>query len=117
MALSISIESAKIIAHSSLNIHNDSCPICKNDLSVKCIECAHDTQNIECISVIGTCSHGFHLHCIKSWLKTKNRCPLDNGSWEFQKHNHCAHEKPKLKRTNAYHPNDNLSDSDMESVD
>jgi RING-box protein 1 len=93
------ISSASIVSASLLNIHNDVCPICRLSLEDKCIECMNDNKSSqlsgpntdepsknECKSVLGICNHGYHLHCINTWIKTKNICPLDNTKWEFQKH-------------------------------
>lgn len=75
---------ANLISVSELNIHNDSCPICRSLLTEKCLEC-NDGNNDKCTSVLGVCNHGYHLHCIKTWLKNKTVCPLDNQKWEFKK--------------------------------
>ena len=85
MTLSISISSANIVINPVLNIHNETCPICRYSLMEKCLECDND-ESTNCISVIGTCGHGYHFHCISTWLKTKTICPLDNSKWEFKKH-------------------------------
>lgn len=85
MAL-FTIHSANLIAHSFLDIHNDTCPICRNQIVEKCLECSNKLEEIECKSVLGTCNHGYHLHCIQTWLQTKNVCPLDNQKWEYLKH-------------------------------
>lgn len=95
-------ESASLISSSLLNIHNDNCPICRCQLTEKCLEC-NDT-NVECKSVLGICNHGYHLHCINTWLKTKKACPLDNQTWGFQIHGHkhvnCKHKYDKYKKYN-----------------
>jgi len=82
------IEKISLVASLSLNIHNDMCPICRNQITDKCLECSNDESkaNIECKSAVGTCNHGYHYHCITTWLKNKKTCPLDNQRWEFQKH-------------------------------
>ena len=68
-----------------LNVLNDDCPICQSNVSDICVECSTLTSNINCISIMGVCSHVYHLHCIERWTKTKNVCPLDNTKWEFKK--------------------------------
>lgn len=99
MSLSITIDSANIITYSSLNIHNDNCPICRYSLMNKCLYCDSENDNNinECVSVIGVCGHGYHLHCISTWLKTKSMCPLDNNKWEYKKHS-----KPCDCKKNTY---------------
>ena len=85
-----SIDSISLIASSVLNIHNENCPICKNSLLDSCFDCELDTSNISdkknCGTSVGTCNHGYHLHCINTWLKNRKSCPLDNQRWEFLKH-------------------------------
>ena len=89
------IEKVSLVCAVSLNIHNDSCPICRNQLIDKCSECANDETkiNTECKSAVGVCNHGYHLHCINTWLKNKKICPLDNQRWEFLKHFNCSTKK------------------------
>jgi len=76
------IKKIDIIINSKLNLLNDSCPICRNNLEDKCIECENKTDDIQCLSVIGCCYHGIHEHCINRWIKTRNVCPLDNQNWK-----------------------------------
>ena len=80
------IISHKTVALSMLDIINDVCAICRNNLNDNCIVCSseeiYDTK--DCISVLGVCGHGYHMHCIKSWLDKKNtKCPLDNQHWDY----------------------------------
>ena len=79
------INSAHIITQSYLDVHNDSCPICRISLSEKCVECSNNPDSGDCKSVIGVCNHAYHYHCISVWLKTKKVCPLDNTQWKFLK--------------------------------
>ena len=98
MSMSIKINSARIITYSQLDIHNDSCPICRCSLMEKCLDCGNTDGSCECISVLGICGHGYHLHCISTWLKTKQMCPLDNNRWEYKKHDtncNCGKKKNK----------------------
>jgi hypothetical protein len=78
------VESNRIVGLSSLNIINDICSICRNNLNDKCIICDTDEKKDNCYSVLGTCGHGYHYHCIKQWLdKKNNRCPLDYEYWSY----------------------------------
>ena len=86
-----SVNSVSLITNSYLNIHNDLCPICRCNIENKCSECIElSDSTIECKSVLGTCNHAYHLHCIQTWLKTKYICPLDNKLWNYMKHK-CNH--------------------------
>ena len=101
MAMSIKINTAHIVTHSQLDIHNDSCPICRCSLMEKCLDCGNTDGSCECISVLGVCGHGYHLHCISTWLKTKQICPLDNNRWEYKKHDsNCICSKKKISKKN-----------------
>jgi len=68
----------------NLNVINDECPICRNNVLDQCSDCNND-KTLECISVMGECSHVYHLHCINKWLKKNHSCPLDNSRWEFKR--------------------------------
>lgn len=70
-----------VAINSKLNISNEDCPICKNNLLDRCLECTN-SNNTNCNSVIGKCGHGYHNHCISMWCKTRNVCPLDNQLWK-----------------------------------
>lgn len=62
-----------------INTINDQCPICRNNLLDKCIECQGTFK--ECKSVLGCCGHAFHECCINKWCKTRPNCPCDNEEW------------------------------------
>ena len=80
------INNVNFVVSSQLAIHNDTCPICRFNLTDKCYKCS-SVENSNCTSVLGVCNHGYHLHCIEDWLKTKKVCPLDNQPWNYLKHN------------------------------
>lgn len=65
---------------------NETCAICRNHLMEPCIECQGGTNNErnECPRAVGNCNHSFHLHCITTWIKTRNSCPLDNTEWKIK---------------------------------
>lgn len=90
MSQLFTFDSANLISSSTLNIHNDNCPICRNQLTEPCLDCnsngVEDNHDSICKSVLGICNHGYHLHCIQTWLKNKIVCPLDNQKWCYQKH-------------------------------
>lgn len=79
--------------HPSYPNYPDSCPICKQKLSEKCLECltlgkcfltpekGNSIAYVQCPIVRGECNHIYHNHCINSWRKKKDVCPLDNHKW------------------------------------
>ena len=81
------IKSVNLRGSWNLETINDECPICRNSVLETCVECS-STVNPQCISVMGECSHVYHLHCIEKWTKTKNICPLDNKKWEYKRPDH-----------------------------
>jgi hypothetical protein len=71
-----------------------------------------DTDNADCVSVIGNCNHGYHLHCISTWLKSKSMCPLDNNRWEYRKHSESCNCTQKITKT----PKNNNNNSNISEV-
>lgn len=92
------VDSANIITQSYLDIHNEVCPICRCNITDKCLDCANSIENIVCTSVLGECNHAYHIHCIQTWLKTKKICPLDNKTWVFMKHSCNANKNNKCNK-------------------
>jgi RING-box protein 1 len=80
----IVLKSISLRGHWNLDTMNDECPICRNSILETCVECSNVADS-NCISIMGECSHVYHLHCIEKWTKTKNVCPLDNKKWEYKK--------------------------------
>ena len=81
----MSIKSVNLRGTWNLDTINDECPICRNSVLETCVECSAATSQTQCISIMGECSHIYHLHCIDKWTKTKNVCPLDNKKWEYKR--------------------------------
>ncbi|GME98150.1 unnamed protein product [Ambrosiozyma monospora] len=63
---------------------NETCAICRNHLMESCIECAGKNDDKGCPRAVGVCNHSFHLHCIDTWIKTRNSCPLDSTDWNLK---------------------------------
>lgn len=68
---------------------NETCAICRNHLMEPCIECQDKVDNtagkrVKCSRAVGNCNHSFHLHCISTWIKTRNSCPLDSTEWKLK---------------------------------
>ena len=64
------------------------CSICKNPLNEACITCQSNQESNEakdCRKVVGICNHCFHTHCIDSWIKKQNKCPLCFKEWQQMK--------------------------------
>ena len=71
-----------------LDIHIDTCAICKNQVQDPCIQCQSlqdSGKQTTCEIAWGVCNHTFHNHCISKWLQNRPVCPLDNRNWEYQK--------------------------------
>jgi len=81
----MSIKAVNLRGTWNLDTINDECPICRNSVLETCVECSAATSQTQCISIMGECSHIYHLHCIDKWTKTKNVCPLDNKKWEYKR--------------------------------
>ena len=75
----------KAVSPEASSIRN--CPICKEKLEDRCIDCnCSDIDNdILCAIVKGTCSHVYHHHCILRWLKQRDVCPICYTEWEFMR--------------------------------
>lgn len=69
---------------------NEICAICRNHLMEPCIDClakadTDSTHNhVDCPIAAGRCGHRFHMHCISTWIKTRNTCPLDSAEWALK---------------------------------
>lgn len=64
------------------------CFLCKNELTTKCKDCIEYTleeyeEYEECTIVRGQCGHEAHFHCVASWLRTHDKCPIDKQIWDF----------------------------------
>src|SRR3989338_2292987 len=66
----------------------DHCPVCQNNLAIRCIECQVD-ETRKCGLSYGVCGHIFHTCCIGGWAQTGKaggaeiRCPLCSHPWEL----------------------------------
>lgn len=89
----IKINHIAFIGKSTLNILQDVCAICRENVCDKCTKCAQESidnkKNTSCYSVIGTCNHAFHHCCIKKFIgglaTVSQKCPLCNKKWELKK--------------------------------
>lgn len=94
--------------NTDFNIGYEMCPICRNDIKDGCVECGmFNLQKTPCENSIHTncdghyidpetneectlsgnacCSHYYHTHCIKRWLKIRPFCPLCKAPWMWSK--------------------------------
>ncbi|KAK9275992.1 hypothetical protein L1049_023268 [Liquidambar formosana] len=44
-------------------------------VGVECAICLSEFVDGEGIRVLGSCNHGFHVHCIHQWLSSHSSCP------------------------------------------
>lgn len=58
------------------------CGICQQSFETCCAKCSHP---IQCVPCVGNCAHVYHLHCIESWLKRNEMCPLCRETWKYKK--------------------------------
>ena len=79
------------VAFWSWDQSNETCAICRNHLMELCIECqnkadasVNGSEDIKCPRAVGRCNHSFHLHCISTWIKNRNSCPLDSTEWAMK---------------------------------
>lgn len=73
-----------------IDIHIDTCAICKNQVQDPCIQCQSiqdSGKQADCTIAWGVCNHTFHYHCISKWIMSRAVCPLDNKEWKFQENN------------------------------
>ena len=77
----IKIKSCNFVGFWSHNLINTNCVICRNDLTIGCVEC--DETSKKCPISKGQCGHGSHKHCIDKWiLKTNSdKCVVCNQEW------------------------------------
>lgn len=83
--LAIELLSWKPIGVWTFAIEQLDCTLCKNKLTQLCIYCCDGSSknNDGCKVVKGECGHGFHRHCMDSWIKSNSQiCPTDRFIWK-----------------------------------
>tara|TARA_B100001121_G_C18125171_1_gene360834 strand:- start:33 stop:368 length:336 start_codon:yes stop_codon:yes gene_type:complete len=74
------------VAYWNWDICVENCAICRNSIHEPSISYSADHSDEDGImAAFGTCGHVFHLDCIKSWIRTRNVCPLCNHDWNYSK--------------------------------
>lgn len=76
----LEVDSVLIVGRASIKCYNDACAICRENNMTSCISCQLDS-NFNCRSILGTCGHVFHEHCISKWIKDHPNCPICNQVW------------------------------------
>ncbi|KAJ7559198.1 hypothetical protein O6H91_04G074100 [Diphasiastrum complanatum] len=61
------LEAFPIVCFSSLN---------ESKIDMDCAVCLSLFKDNEMLRLLPSCKHGFHLHCIESWLRSHSTCPL-----------------------------------------
>jgi hypothetical protein len=63
---------------------NSVCEICQKNIEERCNQCVL-VEAPHCQITIGECNHGFHEHCLETWLKDNKKCPVDMLDWKVRK--------------------------------
>jgi len=71
-------EESQLIYTKSIKNTNEICGICRRYNTEKCIDCISNNPDLSCIIYKCNSNHTFHYHCIKTWMKKRNTCPLCN---------------------------------------
>jgi RING-box protein 1 len=72
----------------SPKIDTDTCSICKEGLTFKCVHCISRDISSKCVVALGKCGHGFHKHCIEKWTEQSgDTCPIDQTNWKYDTEN------------------------------
>lgn len=50
-------------------------PVTGDEKEIKCVVCQVEYEESEDVRIL-PCTHCYHADCIKSWLATKNECPV-----------------------------------------
>lgn len=67
------------------DIETNECKICRNHIMNLCVECLNAQNKDSCKIVTGQCGCSYHYHCINSWLKSNNNCPIHTTiKWKFK---------------------------------
>jgi hypothetical protein len=62
-------------------ILSEVCQICQKNVEQRCNRCSL-VDTASCPIKIGECNHGFHAHCLETWLETNKKCPVDMATWK-----------------------------------
>lgn len=65
----------------TFNSTDTSCSICRNELTISCVDCLNGVKSNDCKVTKGMCGHVFHYCCINNWRKKSNVCPICTTSW------------------------------------
>jgi anaphase-promoting complex subunit 11 len=82
----VTVKDARFVTTWRWNVTGDPadvCGICRNAFDACCPTCK--VPGDDCPPMVGGCMHAFHLHCITTWLGTKDKeqvCPLCRRPWD-----------------------------------
>lgn len=88
--IKLTLSSIRVVALWNYNTENTDCTLCHRDLmsSIPIEDINKSINRNRCDNdvIIGTCKHGYHSTCIRSWLKHGNvTCPKCQSMWKTNK--------------------------------
>ena len=85
--MKVTIKSARFLTSWRWSVTKDpedTCGICRLAYESCCPSCKLPGE--DCPPIVGQCKHAFHMHCILTWLGTRDKesvCPLCRAPWEM----------------------------------
>jgi len=73
----------------TFNASNNECTLCKNKITLKCVECLKIPNLTNCMVTKGKCGHAYHYHCIDKYTNRNDKnnqqiCPTCFTPWNYE---------------------------------